>query len=166
LRTASYIDNHPVYGPQKTHPPVKARIISPRNQASGNFSAKLGVGGFVTEVPQGSTAFNMKSFRNTTRELIPGLNDFDPEAPGGSKAFVQPSSARVDSQGRIVMKVSEAQEEASLVQKELMGETKIFGQVPKAEEPVVVGDRLRKKLSGGRRMIGSSSTYGLNPLKR
>lgn len=162
LRTASYLENHPVYGPQKTHSPIKSRILSPRNQTMGSFTPKLGVGGFVGDIPSGFTAFNMKSISGRTRELIPGLNDFDPEAPGGSKVLIQANAAKIDSQGKIILKLGEAREETTLVAKEMVGEAAIFGQKPQEVEEAPAPQSYRKLSGFGTRVMGNSQTYGLN----
>lgn len=161
LRTASYLDNHPIYGPQKSHPPVKARIIMPRTQHMGSFSAKLGVGGFVADVPQGDTAFQQRSLRGRHADRIPGLNGIDPAIEGGAKTYVQAVSAKVDSQGRVHLKVGEANQEAELVQKELVGEAKVFGQTSQVAEERASHRQMRPRRMGGPTVISSSQSYGL-----
>jgi hypothetical protein len=120
-RTASHLMNHPVFGPQSSHPPVQARIVMPRDAAVGNFAPMLGVGGFVAAVPseQAGGAFNYRDTMNgsqrTSGELIPGLMKIEPDKVGGSKAWVKPESASVDAKGRIVLVVQAAEPESVAV---------------------------------------------------
>ncbi|KAF9881715.1 hypothetical protein CkaCkLH20_00861 [Colletotrichum karsti] len=122
LRTAAFAENHPVYGPQAHQTPVLARIVQPR---STQQTAKLGVGGFITEVPLGDTAFNARAFAGG-KTTIPGIQSFDPDIEGGAKSFVQPQYARVDSSGSIQITVGEADTEAQLIYKELVGKADIY----------------------------------------
>ncbi|KAK2624441.1 hypothetical protein QTJ16_006391 [Diplocarpon rosae] len=110
----AYTYNHPVHGPQKEHQPVPARVIMPRNAAAGSFGAALGVGGFVVELPAGHQSFHiadkgLSALRNASKmTLIPGTQNIEPQKVGGSKAWVLPTSARVDPKGRIIMNVDVA----------------------------------------------------------
>ncbi|EFX05589.1 hypothetical protein CMQ_3658 [Grosmannia clavigera kw1407] len=163
LRTAAYLDNHPLYGPQKSHPPVQARVVSPRN-ASGSFPAKLGVGGFVTDNPFGETAYHI---RNSNSRTIPGLSIIDPKIAGGSKIPMRVSAAKVNSQGRVVVSVTEADPEAVLVQRELEGKETIFGQPARLlstrtdsypRSTVRYAQNLRQSA-----LVSSPQNYGLGP---
>ncbi|OAA57023.1 hypothetical protein SPI_07404 [Niveomyces insectorum RCEF 264] len=122
LRTAAYIDNHPLYGPQKAHPPVPARVVAPRN-ASGSWPAKLGVAGFVADTPVGETAYHTRHTRS-----LPGLSLIDPTIVGGAKLPVRVAAAKINSQGRVIVAVAEADPEAVLVQRELEGKERLYGQ--------------------------------------
>ncbi|TDZ14417.1 Meiotically up-regulated gene 178 protein [Colletotrichum sidae] len=133
LRTGAFAENHPVYGPQAHKTPVLARIVSPRTVYGG---AKLGVGGFITDVPQGETAFNVRSFRGAGKGAVAGVSSFDPDIKGGAKSYVQPASARVDSTGSVVMTVNEANEEAQLVYRESVGKAKIYNDRTEPEPQV------------------------------
>lgn len=152
LRTASYLDNHPVYGPQKAHPPVAARVVQP--QHAGSVSPKLGVGGFVVDL-NGIQAFNDRSLRNAT-----GFSSFNPKVYGGTKIGVQVLSAKVDSSGKTVLKIDRKDEEAELVQKELVGEAQIFGQSQEAFRPQSVPIR-RYHRRNSTPVLGSLKSYGL-----
>ncbi|KAL0944480.1 mitochondrial 37S ribosomal protein bS1m [Colletotrichum truncatum] len=166
LRSAAFAENHPVYGPQAHQTPVLARIVSPRRDTN---SAKLGVGGFITDVPQGDTAFNQRAFRGG-KSLIPGIASFDPDIEGGAKSFVQPTSARVDSSGSVQITVGEANEEAQLIYKELVGKSKIYNDrtepEPEAEprRPLVrsIPWGTTKKPQNENKTFGSSKNYGLD----
>ena len=117
-RTSAHTFNHPVYGPQSKKPPVQARVIQPKAAGRGNYPPLLGIGGFVVNVPAGDTSFNLwgrygRSARNRPEHsVIPGLVAVEPHKVGGSKAYVNPKSASLDTKGRIVLKVEQADPEA------------------------------------------------------
>lgn len=120
-RSSAHTFNHPLYGPQNKSPPLQARVVMPKG-ASGNFAPVLGVGGFVVDVPPGENSFNTRGAFNKSRpgargteSLIPGLMAIEPNKVGGSKAYVNPKSASVDTRGRIVLKVEQADAEAVAV---------------------------------------------------
>ena len=162
LRTSSFLENHPSYGPQKSHPSVKARIITPRTQMYGGRSAKLGVGGFVADTPAGDTAFSMRNLSQRARELIPGIDKLDPDVEGGAKVYVEPLNAKVDSQGRVTLKVGQARPEAELVAKEMAGEEVIFDREPEpSSQSRRAGQLFRNLPSVSRPMTGSAQAYGL-----
>ena len=127
LRTAAYLDNHPIYGPQKSHPPVVARVLKPRRGGLGQ-DAKVGVAGFVADGPLGTSHSNMKS--NSA------IEKFDPSIEGGAKIWVTVDKATVDSAGRIRLTVNDAKAMDVLIAQELIGEAKepIFGSAPKRME--------------------------------
>ncbi|CAL3967331.1 hypothetical protein PZA11_003665 [Diplocarpon coronariae] len=112
--TNAYTYNHPVHGPQREHRPVPARVVMPRNAAAGSFGAVLGVGGFVAELPAGHRSFNitdrgLSNLRSASKmNLIPGTQSIEPKKVGGSKAWVKPTTARVDPKGRILLTVEVA----------------------------------------------------------
>jgi len=120
LRTAMYMDNHPLYGPQKSHPPVEARMLRPRRVGLRN-EAKFGVGGFVVDNPLGDT---------TTNQRRPGghaIERFDPTVEGGVKMFTHPQSASIGADGRTVIEVGEAYETDTMIAQELIGAAKVLG---------------------------------------
>ncbi|KAK4199449.1 mitochondrial ribosomal protein MRP51 [Triangularia verruculosa] len=129
IRTGAYMENHPVYGPQKEHKPVEARVLRPRS--SQHHSAKLGIAGFVSESQAGDNIHNQKSGKSPLRH-------FDPELQGGAKLYVQPELASVDSDGKLRIKIKDSVDlEAELVARELIGEGEgLFGQQPKQVEEV------------------------------
>lgn len=163
LRTASFLENHPYYGPQARHTAVKARVVAPR-KAQGNLGPKLGVGGFITNVPGGSSTFNMGKVRGATRERIPGIEQLDPKIEGGAKYYVAPVSATVDSRGHTIVKVAEVDKATELLAKELAGEEAIH-EVPK-RAGAVPEDRKNgfRKPKGQVSLFGSSESYGLGNL--
>jgi hypothetical protein len=127
LRTASHVYNHPIYGPQAHPSPVQARIIQPKNATVGSFAPKLGVAGIVTEVPPKSENFNSDTWgskrnRNSRGDMVPGLLNIEPEKVGGSKVFVRPKSATIDTKGRIMLTVSPAESAAVAIHQGVVGQ--------------------------------------------
>lgn len=106
LRTTAFLENHPVYGPQKSHPPVKARVLG----ISERVPAKAAVGGFVAN-----------SFGNLNK-----LVGMEYLARGGTKEWVQVTSAQIDSKGRPILMVKQAGGTEKLIQREMVGETRVF----------------------------------------
>ncbi|EEY22141.1 conserved hypothetical protein [Verticillium alfalfae VaMs.102] len=180
IRTNAHAENHPLYGPQANPSPVLARIISPRHMSN---PAKLGVAGFITDTPQGDSAFNYRSYRGG-KARVSGIATFDPEITGGSKCYVEPVSANINSAGKLVLKVDEASEEAQMIKKELIGKAEIYNNKnPNAHalesEPRTHSQRLggyrgsplgrrdgspliRRQPKPGKAQTGSSQSYGLD----
>ncbi|CAK7270048.1 hypothetical protein SEPCBS57363_003904 [Sporothrix epigloea] len=129
LRTAAYLDNHPVYGPQKVHPPVNTRVIQPRT-SFGSWTAKVGIAGFIVDNPFGESAYRStrNSGINNSARTIPELSIIDPAVQGGAKIPARVVSAKVNSHGRLVVSATEADPEALLVREELEGKEKIYDQ--------------------------------------
>ncbi|KAH0563208.1 hypothetical protein GP486_002225 [Trichoglossum hirsutum] len=104
LRTSSYIQNHPLLGPQANPSPVQARILAPRKSAtSSNNIAKLGIGGIVSR-DSVAASFRQDRFPDGT----PGITRLDPSIPGGAKIWVHPSRAAIDVEGRIKLETIRA----------------------------------------------------------
>ena len=128
LRTSMYMENHPVYGPQKLQAPVQARILRPRRVAAG-AKARLGVAGFVVNTPLGDTAANAKSSADVLYDKL------DPSIQGGAKVWVQAQKAYVDSDGRVSLTVADVSKpEAILVAQELLGDAECLGVQPAEAE--------------------------------
>ncbi|KAF3767975.1 hypothetical protein M406DRAFT_289256 [Cryphonectria parasitica EP155] len=150
LRSNAYLENHPVYGPQQKHKPVKARIM---HLGTGQ-NASVGVGGFVSASPLARTAFMNKNER------------LDFKQAGGSKLWVNIVSAQVNSDGRAVVNIEEAERQSKMVQEEMQGERQLYHQA--VENPVEEAMQLRvprssKSLRGKATWkSSSSSTYGLD----
>ncbi|KAL2111949.1 hypothetical protein VUR80DRAFT_8963 [Thermomyces stellatus] len=169
LRTSAYVENHPIYGPQKQHSPVLSRILSPQRGPDG---PKLGIGGFVTDIPPGTTSFVHRYRDYDARSKVQGLSTFDPSIPGGASVYLTPHSARVSSSGNVIVKVDETSPEAQLVQKELVGTGEIYFEKPKEpaasseaaqhrRRPFEYRQAYRRPASGIRNVVGSSESYGL-----
>ncbi|TKA78022.1 hypothetical protein B0A49_01604 [Cryomyces minteri] len=106
LRTASYLQNHPVLGPQKKQTPIQARVLQTRNSALGNNrQAKLGVAGVVAEDQAQAGGFRDDA----------AVTTLDPELEGGNKLWVHPLRAAINARGRIKLEVERAGKEAVAV---------------------------------------------------
>lgn len=164
LRTTSYLENHPIYGPQASHAPVKARIVTPRFAAPGKVP-KLGVAGFIASPAESNTTFNRRSAAYIGRSQnagIPGLNDFDSEAHGGSKVYAQVTTAHVDATGKIQLKLGENDPQAEIVQKEMVGEGSAFEEAAKeSRQPQMPFSRPRGLPTPKRKVFGDSASYGM-----
>ncbi|KAI1014204.1 hypothetical protein LB504_008735 [Fusarium proliferatum] len=126
LRTNSYMENHPVYGPQKQRTPVLSRVVYPRQ---GPSPAKLGVGGFVADSPPGDNEFNTRDSRqrvSQNKKMLTGITHLDTTTFGGAKAYVSPETATVDPSGKVVLQLREANTEAQLVAREAQGRAKVY----------------------------------------
>ncbi|KAI0098243.1 hypothetical protein GGR51DRAFT_538795 [Nemania sp. FL0031] len=119
LRTPNFIDNHPIYGPQKYHPPVKARIMKPRHPNTGVHEAIVGVAGIIADraTDQKMLGYAITSPRATTQGRL------ELEKRGGAKLYYKLDSATIDSSGRIRINVADpGHPTTELVVKELLGE--------------------------------------------
>ncbi|EPE36778.1 hypothetical protein GLAREA_08941 [Glarea lozoyensis ATCC 20868] len=122
-RTASKLHNHPLFGPQRAPTIVDARIIQPqKSSVMGNTTPLLGVGGFVTNVPLQDNSFDVNAssrrtntIGSTTAQLVPGVLKIEPGRPGGSKVWVEPLHAHVDTNGKVQLTVQKADVEAVAV---------------------------------------------------
>jgi hypothetical protein len=125
LRTNSFMENHPVYGPQARRTPALARVVYPR---AGHKPAKLGVGGFVADVPVGDNEFNIRYGRGKTQsnKMLNGIAHLDTTTYGGAKAYVEPQTATVDPSGKVVLQLRETHPEAQVVAKESKGLSHIY----------------------------------------
>ncbi|KAL2021105.1 hypothetical protein VTK56DRAFT_7524 [Thermocarpiscus australiensis] len=158
LRTSMYMENHPIYGPQRDHRPVVARVVRPRRQNQG-LPAKLGVAGFIVDTPAGDTVSNAKSNDNAA------LTRIDPTIEGGAKTWVQPLRAAVDSQGRVVLTVTDSAPVATLIAQELLGEATCLG-AQRAEDQALnrretASDIRRRYRAADVPTMSSAVDYGL-----
>ncbi|KAF4344975.1 mitochondrial ribosomal subunit domain protein [Fusarium beomiforme] len=175
LRTNSYMENHPVYGPQKQRTPVLARVVYPRY---GPAPAKLGVGGFVADTPPGDNEFNTRDFRtrvNSNKKMLSGITHLDTTTFGGAKAYVIPDTATVDPSGKVVLQLREAGNEAQLVAREAQGRAKVYTTAKQTRRIETneadtwrterVADELLDEENAsvpGNDSVSSSKNYGLN----
>lgn len=154
LRTSMYMENHPIYGPQKDHAPVQARVLTPRRPAQAR-PAMLGVAGFVATTPLGDTVSNIRSTSL--------LDKVDPSVVGGGKVWMRVQKASVDSEGRMVVTLLDASLESKLVAQELLGEAACLGVQRAAEaraKPESATD-IRKRYSAP--TMSSAQGYGFGP---
>jgi len=157
IRSAAYTPNHPQFGPQKKHTPVKARVVRPKGASGGAFAPTLGVGGFVVDVPGGGPDFNIgntsKSHANMALQ-IPGLLQIEPDKVGGSKTYVHPKHASVTPKGKIILTVDSGEPEAIAVLENTTDK------IPQPQPARPVGPAgLTRRLKG---FSNSSRGYGLS----
>ena len=160
LRTSMYMENHPIYGPQKLQAPVIARILRPRRQTQA-ARARLGVAGFIVNTPLGDTAANAKSGADILYDRL------DPSIPGGAKVWVQAQKAAVTSDGRVTLTVADvSMPEAILVAKELLGDAECLDVQPSEAEIDRVETKSQIRQRFGFRMsdapaMSSARDYGV-----
>jgi len=171
LRTSSFMENHPLYGPQDGHSPVLSRIISPSRRSEG---PKLGVGGFVVSYPE--TFHTGRRFKQYWRDLEAenenyGLSVFDPTLRGGASAYLVPQTAKVRHDGKVEIKVETPSGVQELIKREEAAAGHIYLQKPQSEKDtdgeseeaaVPSGFETRTRdLRRFREVLGSSRSYGL-----
>ncbi|KAI1461441.1 mitochondrial ribosomal protein MRP51 [Annulohypoxylon moriforme] len=172
LRTRNFLENHALYGPQKYHAPIKARILKPTNMNTKSYRPSIGMAGFVANTSNSDTAFNAVKARSASR-FQKQLFGFELEKRGGAKCYVDPASATIDSSGKIIINIDEPSSEAEVVQKELAGELaegeSVLEHLVKARERAQERSQIplnpRHGLGGfgmGQRLQGNASSYGLN----
>lgn len=115
LRTTAYLENHPVYGPQKAHAPIKARVLG----ISEKPLPRAAVGGFVAN-----------SFPHISKTVGVAY-----ESPGGTKLWAHITSAQVDSTGRAILQVNPAEGPEVSVQEEMQGVKQVFRAEAESTEP-------------------------------
>lgn len=115
LRTSAYLENHPVYGPQMVHAPIKARVLG----ISDKTLPRAAVGGFVAN-----------GFPNLSKTV-----GVDYLSPGGTKLWAHVASAQVDSTGRAILQVKPATGPETLIQEEMQGVKQVFRAEAESMEP-------------------------------
>ncbi|KAH6676286.1 mitochondrial ribosomal protein MRP51 [Halenospora varia] len=163
-RSNAKLFNHPKFGPQKFQPPVEARVIKPQS-ALGSSGSLLGVGGFVTDIPAGDYGFKVKAANVPAgiiqEPLTGGIANIEPDKFGGSKTYIQPQSATIDTKGRVVLKVSSAEEQAVYVK---LGKTDQL-KIPEPVKKISPGGATKFLNFGdsgaGKRPSTNPSGYGL-----
>ncbi|KAI1083579.1 mitochondrial ribosomal protein MRP51 [Whalleya microplaca] len=165
LRTQNFQDNHPVYGPQAYHPPIRARVLKPRS--GQNVRASIGVGGFVVSTPGGESTFNANRLKAGAKHI--SLHQVALDGYGGAKLYVQPMSSTLDSTGKIIIGIDDPNLTSITVQKERVGEdgVRVFDEEIEAHKapkvPLNPTNHYRTP-SGNRagpRALGSAQGYGL-----
>ncbi|KAL7627609.1 hypothetical protein AAE478_001802 [Parahypoxylon ruwenzoriense] len=164
LRTRNFEENHPLYGPQKEHPPIKARVLKPTNIATGNFRPSIGIAGFVASIPGEDSGFLQTKKRNPNA-FIKSMQEIELEKVGGSKVYVRPTTASLDSSGRVLIAITETDSGSEVVQKELVGEGTVFEDVLKHQALPQVPRNPMYRSNGyatrlGRRVSGDARSYG------
>lgn len=92
-RSGAHVFNHPVYGPQQVNPPVVARVLRPGIRRK---PADVGVAGFVIS---GGGSLNL---------LSPNSSSGRPP-PSKKTLVLRPTTATLDSNGRVMLKAEKAQ---------------------------------------------------------
>ncbi|KAI3318653.1 hypothetical protein HD806DRAFT_540000 [Xylariaceae sp. AK1471] len=166
LRTPNFMDNHPIYGPQKHHPVVKARILKPRNVGTGVHEPVIGVAGFVADRPLEQRILGSAASLNSPRGRA--LGQLDLERHGGSKLYYKLDSASIDSGGRVRIGVSEPGHltVGESVVKELLGETtekyEVYSKSMQSNAPTELPRNPRSQgLQRRSQIYGSRESYGL-----
>lgn len=131
LRTGSFMENHPIYGPQGKRTPALARVVYPK---VGPAPPKLGVGGFVADAPPGDNEFNFRIMirprMSANKSMLNGIMHLDTTTFGGAKAYVDATTANVDPSGKVVLQLRETSPEAQVVARENKGLTEIYHDGP------------------------------------
>lgn len=151
-RTASYLHNHPILGPQLFKAPVLGRVLEPQHSGSRESKARIGIGGIVTDDSQ-SPMFKSKY---DVRHNVPGIEKFDHSIPGGAKVWLQPKQASINFEGKIKLRVERAEKSTVAIYEE---------EVQQEPLPEVTKgyDRSTPDLAPSpRSRPGSRMTYGLD----
>ena len=100
-RTNAYLDNHPLHGPQMFRGAMQARVMRPRNSATGpSDHASLGMGGFVSNDMMGMAFRNRSTQKGLLKpEDLTDRSHFEIE--GGAKIWVHADRAWIDESGRV-----------------------------------------------------------------
>ncbi|KAI1265559.1 hypothetical protein F5Y18DRAFT_384802 [Xylariaceae sp. FL1019] len=168
LRTSSFVDNHPIYGPQRKHAPVKGRILKPVNKSTGVHHPIIGVAGFVANLDKG-----MLSNPSNRQEAVTRLNL---DGQGGSTVYYNTESASVGPTGRVSITVHSAaggdgsSSMSELVQRELVGdgEPRVYQEATEQRPYRRLSQfrnsegRLPLHKRPGTHIVGSSETYGMS----
>jgi hypothetical protein len=148
LRTNDFMHNHPLYGPQDSREPVLARVLLPalRTGTKVNTSsnaAAIGIAGIVAEDRTLNSVFDK------TTQLDEGdraymqagkmANKIEPDREGGNKYLVVAQSARMDPEGRVIIKVRAASDDSMKVKLGLGEEVRLI----KSQKPTVDVPRAR-----------------------
>lgn len=155
LRTSMYMDNHPLYGPQESHPPVLARVLKPRSRALGMLHAKLGVAGFVVDTSSADVRSNAS--RGKSLGANPGrvLDKLNIDTKGGSKMWVHPQAASVTATGNVEIRIGDVAPVNRVIAKELLGEIE---EIPTGQQ--ITASRIRSDYSRVP-MMSNSGAYGM-----
>ncbi|KAI0206359.1 mitochondrial ribosomal protein MRP51 [Astrocystis sublimbata] len=167
LRTPSFTDNHPIYGPQKYHPVVKARVLKPRMPNVGVHQPAIGIAGFVANEPTDQHNYNNRASNKRAAALM----TLDNEARGGTKLYFKVEAATVDSGGRVRISIADPGGDVpEQVVQELFGEDigeenakmKVYSTARADGSASNISTTITRDPSGpGAHIIGSKGSYGL-----
>ncbi len=96
-RSGAHISNHPIYGPQQFNPPIVARML---RSGFRRRAGDVGVAGFV--IPHNAAS------------LLLGMKSWQP-VPGGIKIVARPTTAAIDSDGKLMLSVTKANDDSRRV---------------------------------------------------
>jgi len=171
LRSSSFLENHPFYGPQEKHAPVEARVVKPRRGGDPR-DLRIGVAGFITSSPPRESKENQKGNAHT-RQSGHIYDRIDITKKGGHKVFLHPTEAIVNSMGRVELRIEEADPEALLVAQELLGadETTTFRKPATEPKPATRPLDIRNRFGSYEKFVGApklstARQYGLDPITR
>ena len=115
-RTNFHMSNHHVYGPQENPSPIRARVVLPKNAKQSGQEVELGVGGFVTGVPGSNSGFklvgNIIDSKTGQSKRVKDIVNIEPDTRGGQKAWIRPVSADVRPDGKVIVRIAAATENA------------------------------------------------------
>ncbi|KAL7948560.1 mitochondrial ribosomal protein MRP51 [Trichoderma barbatum] len=166
LRTGSFMENHPVYGPQGKRTPALARVVYPK---ASFMSPKLGVGGFVADAPSGDNEFNPRNYgarrMSPSKSMLNGITHLDTTTFGGAKAYVEATTANVDPSGKVVLQLRETDPVAQVIVRESKDLTEIYHDgptktyvpsTPESQRPARVSNEARLNRVADEILEGSS----------
>lgn len=123
LRTSAHIENHPLFGPQRSKAPFYGRIVMPKGSSKRSV-AKLGVAGVVTSVPSDAEGgFRLDTLnRNSRTRGRPAASEMDLDyvninLRGGGKAWVTATAASISPRGTVQLEVAKASEMSVVIAK-------------------------------------------------
>lgn len=163
LRTNAFLENHPVYGPQSHHRPVKARVMSMQPGIP-----LVGVGGIVSNAEPARSAFKTS-----------GMDLSSHKEPGGPKMWINVSTAHVNSIGQAVMHCVEASMDGRMIEEEMQGERRLYHAQSEASAQAHLGLKgsgsiddfeharpkesrtMRRASNQFKHRVGGSADYGL-----
>lgn len=115
IMSDAHLENHPRYGPQRSHSPVESRILVGVSGTSsvGNHGV-VGIAGVATTAPQYSSGVtNNPRIRSTPgtdeshrAEERESTTTIGVETQGGNRLWITPVHAQVDTRGRLGLKVA------------------------------------------------------------
>lgn len=122
IQSDSFMENHPILGPQARRAPVEARVLVAENRGYGTDRAgKIGVAGVVVADP-GRGPTGTSRIRSITESIEGEEHASNNErsrigqekagvtlgvhTTGGNRIWVEPTAALIDSRGRIDLKVA------------------------------------------------------------
>lgn len=167
-RTSNFMFNHPEFGPQVVKPPVKARVILPKNVfGSQSHTALIGISGFIMGIPPNidSTFVFKKGFKDNGQfaySKFPGLHSLDQSEETGCKSWIQCLHAELNAEGNVHVKWELGDPEAVAVRTDTVHELQPKP-VPSSSTTVFWNKSVGNKKSTPTR-ISDARQYGLDSM--